>query len=146
MADRKDPFTNNRFLLEIDGVEQAAFAEAVIPDQSSDPIEYRNGNEETTVRKIPGLRKYANVNLKWGTTDSMDMYDWFKATHDDHDIKEQRKAISIVVQDETGEEAVRYTFREAWISKYNPGDLKGTDNAILIEEVEIVHEGMVRAK
>ena len=34
------------------------------------PIEYRNGAEDNEVRKMPGLKKYGNVTLKWGTTDS----------------------------------------------------------------------------
>ena len=29
------------------------------------PIEYRNGSERTTVRKLNGLNKYGNITLRW---------------------------------------------------------------------------------
>ena len=40
------------------------------------PIEYRDGSEPTTVRKMPGLKKYGNVTLKWGITDSVELSNW----------------------------------------------------------------------
>jgi hypothetical protein len=55
MSSRFNPYRNSGFALEIDGVIQAGFSEVTIPDMSADPIEYREGNEIPTVRKIPGL-------------------------------------------------------------------------------------------
>ncbi|MGP8330828.1 MAG: phage tail protein, partial [Methanosarcinaceae archaeon] len=60
MVDRNDPYRNSRFLLEIDGIVQAGFSEVTIPDISTDIVEYREGNEDTTVRKLPGLTRYGN--------------------------------------------------------------------------------------
>ena len=73
-GERKDPYKNFRFLVEIDGITQAGFREVTIPDTAQDPVEYREGNEPITVRKLPGLIKYGNVTLKWGITDSLDLY------------------------------------------------------------------------
>ena len=53
MSSRVDPWRSVRFLLEWDGLVQAGFSEVTVPDTSTDPIEYREGNEITTVRKIP---------------------------------------------------------------------------------------------
>jgi len=73
-GERKDPFKNFRFILEIDGITQAGFREVTIPDSTQDPIEYREGNEKfITARKLPGQIKYGNVSLKWGTTDSLEI-------------------------------------------------------------------------
>jgi hypothetical protein len=33
-----------------------------------DPIEYRNGSEDITMRKIPGLKKFTNITLKRGVS------------------------------------------------------------------------------
>jgi hypothetical protein len=52
---RQDPLRDFRYRLEIDGIEQAGFAEVAIGDSSADPIEYREGDELTTVRKLNGL-------------------------------------------------------------------------------------------
>jgi len=146
MADRKDPFRNSRFIVEIDGVSQAGFREATIPDISAEPIEYREGNEEPTVRKIPGLIKYGNISLKWGITDSMDMYNWYKEAILESKFNDARKDISILLLNETGEEVNRWNFVNCWPTKYNAPDTNATESQIAIEEMEIVNEGMLRDK
>ncbi|MHC4105205.1 MAG: phage tail protein, partial [Planctomycetota bacterium] len=52
------------FLVKIDGITRAAFSECSGLSTDSEPIEYRDGSENITVRKIPGLKKYANISLK----------------------------------------------------------------------------------
>lgn len=140
-GDRNDPLRNFRFRLEIDGIQQAGFSEATVPDTNSDVIEYREGNETTTPRKLPGLTKYGNLSLKWGTTDSTELYDWRRQIIDGNI---QRKNIAVVIIDEAGNDKARYEFTNAWPSKYDPTDLNATGNAVAIETLEIVHEGMVR--
>ena len=75
---RVDPYRNFSFLVEIDGITQAGFSDASGFGASTDPIEYREGGETKTVRKLPGLTKYTNITLKWGLTDSRELYDWYK--------------------------------------------------------------------
>ncbi len=143
MVDRKDPYRNSRFLLEIDGIVQAGFSDVTIPDISTDPIEYREGNEDTTVRKLPGLTKYGNLVLKWGITDSMELFEWRKLVIQGK-TGEARKNIAVILQDEIGTEAARWNFREAWPIKYDAPDLSGKENDVAIETIEIAHEGMDR--
>jgi phage tail-like protein len=146
MADRNDPYTNSRFLLEIDGIVQAGFSEVAIPDISTDPIEYREGNEETTVRKLPGLTKYGNLTLKWGITDSsMELFEWRKLVVQGN-TADTRKNIAVILQDEEGNPAARWEFREAWPSKYDAPDLSAKGGDVAIETMEIVHEGMDRVQ
>jgi len=140
---RTDPYRNMRFLVEIDGIVQAGFSEATIPDSSQDPIEYREGNELPTARKIPGLIKYGNLTLKWGITDSMELYNWRKLVEQGK-MKDARRNMAVVVLDEEGNNKSRWQFSQAWPNKYDAPDLnaKGTD--IAIETMEIAHEGMER--
>lgn len=138
---RKDPFRNLRFRVEIDGIQQAGFSEAAGFDATVDVIDYREGNEPTHVRKLPGLTKYGNVTLKWGITDSMDIYNWHKAVIDG-DVK--RKNISIIVLDEGGNDKARWNIVNAWPTKYDPPDFNAKGNDVAIETLEIVHEGMTR--
>jgi len=145
MPDRKDPFRNCRFLLEIDSITQAGFSEATIPDSSQDSIEYREGNETPTSRKIPGLVKYGNLTLKWGTTDSLDLYNWRKLVEQGK-MKEARRNLAVVLLDEEGNTSSRWEFSSAWPSKYNAPTLNAKGNDIAIETLEIVHEGMKRVK
>ena len=146
VGERKDPYRNFRFLLEIDGIEGARFSEVTIPDTSSDVVEYREGNEPTTVRKLPGLTKYGNITLKWGITDSMELYEKWRKPVEDGKMGDARKNVAIILMDEEGNPAARWEFENAWPSKYDAPDLnaKGTD--VAIETLEIVHEGMKRTK
>jgi len=140
---RNDPYRNFRFRVEIDGIQQAGFSECTGFDTTSDVIEYREGNEVTTVRKLPGLTKYANISLKWGITDSMDLYNWRKNIIDG---KVERKNIAIIAIDEAGNDKSRWEISNAWPSKYDPPDFNAKGNDVAVEMVEIVHEGIVRVK
>jgi phage tail-like protein len=142
-GERKDPYKNFRFLVEIDGIVQAGFSEAAIPDSTQEPIEYREGNETTTVRKLPGLTKYGNLTLKWGITDSLDLYNWRKQVEQGK-TKDARRNLAVILMDEEGNSAARWEFREAWPSKYDAPNLDGKGNDVAVETLEIVHEGMER--
>jgi phage tail-like protein len=140
---RTDPYRNFRFRVEIDGIDQGGFREVAIADSAQDPIEYREGNHPPTMRKIPGLIKYGNVTLKWGVTDSMDLYRWRKDIEDGKTAS-GRKNMAVVLIDEAGREKARWNFSNAWPTKYDPADFNATANEIAIETLEIAHERMER--
>lgn len=144
MADRVDPYRSARFLLEIDGITRAGFTECTIPDSTQDPIEYREGNEAFTVRKIPGLIKYGNISLKWGITDSsMELYEWRKQV-EECKMKDARRNVAVVLLDDEGSAKARWEFLLAWPTKYDAPDLNSTANEVAVENLEIAHEGMTR--
>ena len=141
---RRDPFSNARFKLQIEGIEQAAFSECAIADTSTDPIEYRTGDMPGHSQKQPGLTKYGNITLKWGLSDSKILWEWRKQVIDGN-IEAARKNGSIIILDEQGHPAVQWDFIKAWPSKYDPADLNAKGNDIAIETLEITHEGLSRA-
>jgi len=145
MARPVDPYRGSRYTLEIDGIKQAGFSEASVPDTSQDPIEYRDGNDIPTVRKVPGLIKYGNLTLKWGVTDSMELYNW-RALVEAGQMDKARKNIAVNVLDELGKPKSRWEFVFAWPTKYDAPDLNATGSDIAIETLEIAHEGMIRKK
>ncbi len=145
VAQRKDPFRNFRFLVEIDGIVQAGFSEATVPDSNNDVVDYREGNEAPHLRRLPGLNKFGNITLKWGTTDSLELYNWRKLVEQGK-MKDARRNIAVIVQDEEGNPAARWEFDAAWPSKYDPSDLTAKGNDVAIEMLEIVHEGEARTK
>ena len=140
---RKDPYKNYRFLVEIEGIIQGGFTEVTIPETSQEPVEYREGTDAPTMRKIPGMVKYGNVILKWGATDSMELYMWRKEIEDGR-IDGSRKSMSVVVLDDLGQPISRWEFHEAWPTKYDASDLKASGSEIAIDTLEIAHEGMRR--
>jgi len=140
-GDRRDPFQAFRFLIEIDGITRAGFRECSGLDSSQDPVEYREGNESLTARKLPGLNKYSNISLKRGITDDKQLWEWRKKAIDG---KIERKNGSIVLQDDAGEEKVRWNFIAAWPTKWTGPTFNATANDVAIETLDLAHEGVVR--
>ena len=142
-GDRKDPFRNYNFKLEIDGINKAGFRECSGLDATSDPIEYREGDEKVyTPRKLPGQTKYSNISLKWGITDDHSLWDWRKKTIDG---KTERKNGSIVLMNEDGEEKIRWNFVNGWATKWTGPSFNATANEVAIEALDIAHEGVTKA-
>ena len=139
---RVDPYANFNFLVEIDGVTRAAFSDATGFDTTIDVHEYREGGENTTVRKLPGPTKFSNIVLKWGLTDDHELYDWIIQA-----VKGnvQRKNGSIVALDLQGNEKVRWNFRNAWPTKWHGPDFSAKGNDAAIETLELANEGIERA-
>jgi phage tail-like protein len=143
---RKDPYGNYRFIVEIDGIPQASFSEVILPESASEVIEHREGNSSTNIiLKQAGLVAFTNLILKWGLTTSMDLYNWRKLVEQGK-ISTARRNISVVVLDEENIEAARWNFSNAWPSKYKAPDLNGMGNDIAVEMLEIVFESMQRVK
>ena len=143
MAGRTDPYRNFRFRVEIGGITQAGFNEVTFGDTSVEIQDYREGTDPTHPRKLSGQTKYGNITLKWGITDSMDLYNWHK------DILEKgaegnRKNIAIILINEAGDDKARWDVENAWPVKYDPPDFNAKGNDIGIETMDIVHEGYKR--
>ena len=141
-GDRKDPYRSFRFSVEYDGITRAGFRECSGLDSSQDPVEYREGDDDPTARKLPGLVKYSNITLKRGLTDDVDFQNW---RQDAVDGKVQRRNGSIILRDTTGAEVARWNFREAWPSKWTGPSFNATGNEVAIETLELAHEGVVKA-
>ena len=136
-----EPYNNFNFLVEIDGIARAAFHECSGLDSSIDVIEHREGGENITLRKLPGMTKYSNIVLKRGITDDKDLYAWhLKAIQGDV----TRKNGSIVLLDRAGQEKARWNFVRAWPAKWTGPSLTAEGNDVAIEQLDLAHEGLER--
>lgn len=134
---RNDPYAQFNFLVEIDGTSVAGFTEVGGLSFEQDIIEYREGADTATVRKIPGMRKYVNITLKRGYTQNRELWDWRKTTIDG---VTERKAGAIILLDEAREPQLRWEFSEGWVSKYEGPAMNATANEAAIESIEIATE------
>lgn len=143
VGQRVDPFDNFNFKIEIDGIVRGAFQQCSGFDSTIDVIEHREGGENTTPRKLPGLTKFSNIMLMWGMTDDMELYNW----HRDAVLgRVDRKNGSIVLLDRQGNETARWNFFNAWPTKYDGPDLNAEGNDVAIEKLELAHEGVERVR
>src|SRR3954469_22211384 len=143
---RIDPLRNFRYRLEIDSIAQAGFSEVMIAETTIDAVDYREGTDPPHVRKLSGLTKYGNITLKWGLTvggTAMDLFKWH-ADVSAGQVKDKRKKVVIVVQDEAGQDAARWVISDAWPVKYDPSDLNAKGNEVMIELRGRANEGIER--
>jgi len=142
---RDDPYASLSFLVIINGIlddgrsVRASFAEVSGLDVEVTPIEYRNGSEDNTVRKIPGLKKFTNIVLKRGITGDLTLWQWIKTVLDG---QVQRANGTIVLLDDSRQEVMRWHFHRGWPCKLTGPELKAKGNDIAIETLEICHEGL----
>lgn len=137
-SQRNDPFSALNFRVEIENVSVGAFKECSGLTSELTVIEYRNGSDRGSPRKLPGMAKYSNITLKRGITTDRQLWDWHKAALDGN---VQRRNGSIVLLDESGQEVLRWNFRHGWPTKYEAPTLNATANEVAIETLEITHEG-----
>jgi phage tail-like protein len=149
MATRIDPIRNFRFQLEIDNITRAGFSEVAIAETTVEAVDYREGSDPPHVRKLSGLTKYGSITLKGGMTtgaNSLELFKWHKDVSDGL-IAERRRNIAISVLDESGKsETARFVISDAWPIKYDPSDLNGKGNEVMIELLELANEGIERVK
>jgi phage tail-like protein len=144
-GERVDPYGVFRFMVEIDGIggkQYGVFRECSGFSSEIAVTEHPQGGEEVT-RKLPGRVKYANIVLKWGLTDSTELYDWHREAAKGNT---QRRNGSIVVHDRQGNEVARWNFFQAWPSKWDGPDFNAASDDIAIETLELAHEGIERVR
>lgn len=137
-AKRDDPFAAFNFIVDIGGM-RAGFSEVGGLTTETDPVEYREGSDDTTVRKIPGLKKFTNVSLKRGYTANKQLWEWRKKVLEG---KTERMSGTITLLDEARKEALVWRFFEGWPCKWSGPALNAKNNEIAIEELEICVEGI----
>jgi phage tail-like protein len=143
-AKRNDPYRNYNFKVEVEGLTLGGFREVSGLDSAQDPIEYREGTDPLTVRKLWGLNKYSNVVLKWGIVDDAALWDWRKKCMDGK--LDRSSSGSVILCDDTGEEKKRWNFVNPWPTKWSGPQLNATGHEVAVESLEIACEGVELAK
>ncbi len=135
---RQDPFRNFNFLVEIENIVQTGFSQVILPAAWADVIEYREGGDQTA-RKLQGRVHFGNLILTWGITGSLELYKWWKAIQDGHT---DRRRISVILLDGDRNPVRRWLFQNAWPVRYQPSVLDGRGHEVVMETLEIAHEGL----
>ena len=136
---RHDPYRNFNFIVEIDGIVSSSFLMVDGLESITEVVEYREGNEISTPRKLTGIHKVSNITLKRGVTNNRELWDWRKTVLDGNT---QRRNGSVVILDEKRQEVLRVNFLNAWPCRLKIGGLDALDSQALIEEIELVVEDL----
>ena len=137
---RQDAFAAFNFVVEIDGIAVAAFAEVSGLDSETEVIEYRTGAAKTSsTLKLPGLTKYSNIVLKRGITRDLSLWQWRQSVVDG---APERRTGAIVLLAEDRTPVLRWTFHNGWPRKWAGPALNARSSEVAIETLEIAHEGL----
>lgn len=142
---RDTPYLAQNFHVVITGISddgasvRGSFSEVSGLGVEIEPIEYRTGAEDITLRKIPGLKKFTNITLKRGIIGDTNLWNWLKAAMQG---QVQRTDLSIILLDESRSPVMRWNVRRAWPTKWVGPTLNAKTNEVAIESLEICHEGI----
>jgi len=141
-----DPQVVHHFALEVQGIEEATFQEASGFENSSEVVEHRETDSRgrQSVNKQPGNVTWGDSTLKRGITGSMALWDWRQQVVNG-DVRDARKGGSVVLYNSKDVAIARFDFVNGWPSKWSGPSVNTTDNSVAVEEITIVHEGLVRA-
>jgi len=138
----QDPYKGFRFRVEIHGIQQAGFSECSSVGSHIEVVEYREGGEVSSVRKLAGKTSYPDITLKWGMTDSQDLYAWHLQTVQGNI---QRQDGSVIQLDDIGNEKLRWNFYKAWPSKWDGPAYSAKGNDVSIETLTLTCERVEKA-
>jgi phage tail-like protein len=133
-----DPFRAYNFKLEILGITEGHFTECGGLEARVDVIQYRQGGINQVVHRLPGQVDYGPITLRYGVTESTDLWKWFMSSVEG---KVDRKPVSIVLMDIDGvTEKMRWNLINAWPSEWRGAPLDALGKEAAIESLTLVYE------
>lgn len=135
-------YRNYNFLLRVETTE-VKFTECIGLGVRIEPIRYRESGNSGVVRALPGPVAYSEVILRYGVTDSLDLWNWVKATAEGRVV---RKPVTIVQLGNNGtDQKITWNLAGAWPCQWSgvPFDALGREAAI--EELRLAFDRLERA-
>ena len=138
---KADPYGSFRFRVEILGVQVGGFTEVSGLERNVEIEDFREGGLNDYTHKLAGVTKYQNLTLKRGLADATELWEWHQ---DVVNGTIQRRQVNIVLLDTAGQDTWRWVVEKAYPVKWAGASLNASTNAIFVESVEFVHNGIRR--
>lgn len=153
-AERFDPYKTFKFqVFWADSPDPVAGVSKVSAlSRSTEPVEHREGNSPSTVRKSPGQTTYEPITLERGVTHDPAFEEWANKIWNlgsglgaEVSLKDFRKNITIKLLNEAGQVVIAYKVERCWVSQYQAmPELDASTNAVAIQTLTLQHEGWER--
>ena len=141
------PFTAFDFAVEIrvpgiqDELCNAAFAECDGLEMTMEIKTIKEGGNNATMIRLPGMTAYGTLTLKRGLTASFDLWDWFVAVLRDPSIRADGEVVLFAPDRST--ERARWVLGRCLPTKLKAPPLNAKDGMVAIEELQLAYETMV---
>jgi len=164
----KDPIRNFKFSVEFigsSGPARSGFSRVSGLKDQTEVVEYREGTDRASPRKLMGQTTYDNLVCERGITSNKELRDWrllITNYNKGRDLAEEgdvggpgggssggrlRREVTVMLGDyhaETGPVGVPWAWvaNAAWPISLEIGELAGDGNDVVVETVEFAHEGL----
>ncbi len=137
-----DPYRAYNFKVEIQGVTEGHFTQCQGLEVDVQVIQYREAGTSQIVHQIPGRVDYAGITLKYGVTNSKDLWDWLMTAVRG---KVERRNVSVVMLGPDGVDPVlRWDLINAWPSRWKGVGFDALSQEMAIESLTLVFESLDR--
>jgi len=99
---------------------------------------FKEGGENRFEHKLPVRTKYTDLVLKRGMLTDSSVIDWFLRAFRDREFKST--SINVILMNEKGDPLRTWKIAHAIPKKWSVSDLNATDNAIVIETLELSYQ------
>ena len=149
------PYRNFKFRVYFEGKSDpvALVSKMTALKRTTEVVEWRQGGESNTVRKLAGKTKYEPITLEQGLSLDTDFEDWadqvnkWGGTDLSEKDNEFRKELRVEVLDLDGEVVLKYKMHKCWVSEYTAiPDFDANANAVAIKTLKIENEGWEKDK
>ncbi len=145
---RVDPYRGFRFrVLDLSGAQLGGFNTIDGLRDETEVVEYREGIDGVTARKLPGFTSSDNLVLERGLSVNDSLQRWreevwaAKTDNTGRPDAEFRRDLAIELLDQQGRIVKRWRVTEAWPAIYEVGTMDAQSSDVLIERIELANEG-----
>ncbi len=139
----KYPALSAFFRIEIKNLVVGGFSDCAGLQVETEVEEHREGGLNEYIHKLPKGSKYGTITLKRGFVNFDELWTWNQNVMDG--VTDQRKNLSIILTNRQGEDICRWEVSKALPVKWSSSDFKADANTVLVETLELVHNGFRRA-
>jgi|SRR5215470_14329165 len=132
---------SHKFGLEIDGVTVGGIHRIDGIEFEAEVVEYNQGDDGVTHCR-PGVLKPGKITVERDYSSTKEFYEWRKAVVNG---KTDRRSISVIFQNDKGEEAKRINFFHCFPSKWTGPALNARSSGNATERLEIIFEEFTMA-
>jgi phage tail-like protein len=147
---RFDPYRNFKFKIKWDNQYVAGLNKCSALKKTTEMVEWREGGNPSTSRKLPGKTSYEAITLEQGITHDTTFEAWANLINNFQgdagmSLKNFRKDITIDVFNLAGQQIFSYNVFRCWVSEYQAlPELDASANAVMITTIKLENEGWER--